>query len=101
MSSGQSIYEDDFQFKANFDDENGVRCFAISIPGPHAIQLLIHLPLGYPTTDAPVAEVYESFGLTNAQRDQIIQDLVRAVGFRSLRCFDCTTAAHTRCVSVV
>lgn len=53
-----------------------MRCFTIAIPGPHAIQLLVHLPLGYPTADAPIAEVYESFGLTNAQRTQIIHDLV-------------------------
>ncbi|KAF1322708.1 Impact-like protein, partial [Globisporangium splendens] len=71
----QSIYEGAFQLKANFDDAEGVRAFTIAIPGRHAIQLLIHLPFGYPTTDAPVAEVYESFGLTNAQRDQILQDL--------------------------
>lgn len=76
MRLWQSIYEDDFQFKANFDDADCVRCFTIAILGPHAIQLLVHLPLGYPTTDAPIAEVYESFGLTNAQRTQIIHDLV-------------------------
>lgn len=83
MATLQSIYEDDFQFKANFDDASGARCFTIAVPGPHAIQLLIHLPLGYPSTDAPVAEVYDSRGLTNAQREQIIQDLVRPCGCAS------------------
>lgn len=75
--SPQSIYESDFQFKDAFDDPDGVRCFTVAVPGAHAIQLLVHLPLGYPTTDAPIAEVYESRGLTNAQRARILQDLVR------------------------
>ncbi|TYZ57696.1 hypothetical protein PybrP1_008543 [[Pythium] brassicae (nom. inval.)] len=71
----QSIYASDFQFKDAFDDADGVRCFTVAVPGPHAIQLLVHLPLGYPTQDAPIAEVYESLGLTNAQRTRILEDL--------------------------
>lgn len=38
------------------------------MPGRHAIVLLVYIPHGYPTTDAPIAEVYESLGLTNIQR---------------------------------
>lgn len=51
------------------------RSFTISLPGPHAIVLLVHLPQEYPSTDAPIAEVYESFGLTNIQRDRILESL--------------------------
>ncbi|DAZ95629.1 TPA: hypothetical protein N0F65_002258 [Lagenidium giganteum] len=71
----QSIYDDAFQTVERFENSNGVRSFTVSIPGPHAIQLLVHLPVGYPSSDPPVAEVYESFGLTQKQRDQIIEDL--------------------------
>jgi hypothetical protein len=39
--------------------------------------LLVHLPKGYPSADPPIAEVYESFGLTNAERDAILENLVR------------------------
>lgn len=68
----------------SYDDPEGARCFVVSIPGPHAIRLRVHLPLGYPSNDAPIAQVTESFGLTNRQRDEIIDDLVRIhplVGF--------------------
>lgn len=71
----QSIFEDEFQLNRDFDDLNGARSFTIKIPGPYAIVLLVHLPRGYPSTDAPVAEVRESFGLTHEQRDQIVEKL--------------------------
>ncbi|ETM38642.1 hypothetical protein, variant 1 [Phytophthora nicotianae] len=71
----QSIFEDEFQLKSDLDQPGVARSFTISVPGPHAIVLLVHLPQGYPSTDAPIAEVYESFGLTNVQRDEILEDL--------------------------
>ncbi|KAG7401986.1 hypothetical protein PHYBOEH_008507 [Phytophthora boehmeriae] len=71
----QSIFEDDFKLKADFDHPGATRSFTIAVPGPHAIVLLVHLPLGYPSTDPPIAEVYESFGLTNAQRDETLENL--------------------------
>ncbi|OWZ12244.1 Impact [Phytophthora megakarya] len=71
----QSIFEDEIQLKTDLDQPGVARSFTISVPGPHAIVLLVHLPQGYPSTDAPIAEVYESFGLTNAQRDGIIENL--------------------------
>ena len=58
-----------------FEGDNGIRSIQVSIPGAHEIKLLLHLPQGYPSTDAPVAEVCESFGLTTAQRDAIVDDL--------------------------
>lgn len=73
----QSIYEDSVQLKEGFDGADGVQSLAVIIGGPHAIELLIHLPVGYPSTDAPIAEVYESFGLSNSQREEIVADLVR------------------------
>ncbi|KAL4095245.1 hypothetical protein PRIC1_008622 [Phytophthora ramorum] len=71
----QSIFEDEFQLKNDLDQPGVARSFTISVPGPHAIVLLVHLPQGYPSTDAPVAEVYESLGLTNAQRREILENL--------------------------
>ncbi|KAG1693684.1 hypothetical protein DVH05_023086 [Phytophthora capsici] len=71
----QSIFEDEFQLKSDLDQPGVARSFTISIPGPHAIVLLVHLPRGYPSTDSPIAEVYESFGLTNAQREEILDNL--------------------------
>ncbi|CAH0473968.1 unnamed protein product [Peronospora belbahrii] len=71
----QSIYEDKMKVQSDLDQYNRKRSVTISIPGPHLIVLLVHLPQGYPSTDAPIAEVYESFGLTNAQRDEILKKL--------------------------
>lgn len=71
----KSIFEDEIQLKSDLDQPGVARSFTISVPGPHAIVLLVHLPRGYPSTDAPIAEVYESFGLTNAQRDEILENL--------------------------
>jgi hypothetical protein len=72
----QSIYDGAVQLKADLDQRGGARSLTVDIAGPHAIQLLVHLPVGYPSTDAPVAEIYESFGLSNAQRDEIVSELV-------------------------
>ncbi|KAG6618888.1 Impact-like protein [Phytophthora cinnamomi] len=71
----QSIFEDDIQLKSDLDQPGVARSLTISVPGPHAIVLLVHLPRGYPSVDPPIAEVYESFGLTNAQRDEILENL--------------------------
>ncbi|CEG42479.1 Uncharacterized conserved protein [Plasmopara halstedii] len=71
----RSIFEDAFCLKADLDNSGLVRSFTISLGGPHAIVLLVHLPQGYPSIDAPIAEVYESFGLTNIQRDEILECL--------------------------
>lgn len=76
MLRAQSIYDDAVQLKSDFDQRGGARSLTVDVAGPHTIQLLVHLPVGYPSTDAPIAEVYESFGLSNAQRDEIIGDLV-------------------------
>lgn len=76
----QSIYEDDVQLDPNYDDPEGARCFVVAVPGPHAIRLRVHLPRGYPSKDPPIAQVAESFGLTDVQRDEIINDLVRVLG---------------------
>lgn len=73
----QSIFEDEIELKSDLDQPGVARSFTISVPGPHSIVLLVHLPQGYPSTDPPIAEVYESFGLTNAQRDEILENLVR------------------------
>ena len=73
----QSIFEEAITLKSDLDRPNLVRSFTISVPGPRSIVLLVHLPQGYPSTDAPVAEIYESVGLTNTQRDEIIQNLVQ------------------------
>ncbi|KAE9031491.1 hypothetical protein PF004_g48 [Phytophthora fragariae] len=71
----QCIFEDEFQLKSDLDQPGVARSFTVSVPGPHAIVLLVHLPQGYPSEDPPIAEVYESFGLTNAQRDEILDNL--------------------------
>ncbi|KAE9362505.1 hypothetical protein PF008_g49 [Phytophthora fragariae] len=71
----QAIFADEFQLSADFDQTHGACSFTINVPGPHSIVLQVHLPSGYPSTDAPVAVVQESFGLTNAQRDQITTKL--------------------------
>ncbi|KAG6618885.1 Impact-like protein [Phytophthora cinnamomi] len=71
----QAIFADEFQLSDGFDQSHGARSFTIEVPGPHSIVLQVHLPNGYPSTDAPVAVVQESFGLTNAQRDQITTKL--------------------------
>ncbi|KAJ0392265.1 hypothetical protein P43SY_006027 [Pythium insidiosum] len=71
----QSIFEDDVQLHGDYDDPGSSRSLGISIPGPHSIQLTVHLPSTYPSDDAPVAIISESFGLTNAQRDAILGDL--------------------------
>ncbi|GLD94483.1 hypothetical protein PINS_up003094 [Pythium insidiosum] len=71
----QSIFEDDVQLHGDYDDPGSSRSLGIKIPGPHSIQLTVHLPSTYPSHDAPVAIISESFGLTNAQRDAILADL--------------------------
>ncbi|CAI5711269.1 hypothetical protein KXD40_001515 [Peronospora effusa] len=71
----QTIFDNEITLKSDSDQTSGTRSITISVPGLHSIVLLVHLPQGYPSTDAPVAEIYESFGLTNAQRDEIIQNL--------------------------
>ncbi|KAJ0393501.1 hypothetical protein ATCC90586_010050 [Pythium insidiosum] len=73
--STASIFEDDVQLHGDYDDPGSSRSLGISIPGPHSIQLTVHLPSTYPSHDAPVALISESFGLTNAQRDAILGDL--------------------------
>ncbi|CAH0490542.1 unnamed protein product [Peronospora farinosa] len=71
----QTIFDNEITLKSDSDQLSVTRSITISVPGPRSIVLLVHLPQGYPSTDAPVAEIYESFGLTNAQRDEIIQNL--------------------------
>lgn len=70
----QCIYEGSVSLREDLAGET--RSLSIAVGGPHAIELLVHLPVGYPSQDAPIAEVYESLGLSNAQRDEIIDDLV-------------------------
>jgi hypothetical protein len=65
----QAIFADEFRMSGG--------SFTLAVPGPYSIVLQVHLPRGYPSTDAPVAVVKESLGLTNAQRDQITGELVR------------------------
>lgn len=65
--------------KTDYDNPGSSRSYSVSIPGPHSIVLSIHLPLTYPSLDAPIAVVSESFGLTESQCDAIIDDLVRAM----------------------
>ncbi|CAI5746384.1 unnamed protein product [Peronospora destructor] len=71
----QAIFKDEIKLKSDLNQSSTTRSLTISVPGPRSIVLLVHLPQGYPSTDAPVAEIYESFGLTNAQQDKIIQNL--------------------------
>ncbi|TMW68372.1 hypothetical protein Poli38472_005840 [Pythium oligandrum] len=71
----KSIFEDDIQLNDDYDNPGSSRSFTVAIPGPHSILLTVHLPSTYPSEDAPIAIVSESFGLTNAVRDEITQDL--------------------------
>ncbi|CAK4075678.1 unnamed protein product [Aphanomyces euteiches] len=70
----QSIYGDDFAWA---DSETFAQCksFFMSIPGDFCLRLLIHLPTTYPSHDPPIAEVYESFGVSTTECEAIIQDL--------------------------
>ncbi|OQR95288.1 impact [Thraustotheca clavata] len=47
----------------------------MKIPGDFCLTLLVHLPATYPSNDPPIAEIYESFGVTTTQRDQLVQEL--------------------------
>ncbi|KAF0697926.1 Aste57867_11423 [Aphanomyces stellatus] len=79
----QAIYGDDFSWA---DAETYAQCksFFMSVPGDFCVQLLIHLPATYPSHDAPIAEVYESFGVTTNECEALVHDLsvifARSVG---------------------
>ncbi|KDO33676.1 hypothetical protein SPRG_19286 [Saprolegnia parasitica CBS 223.65] len=69
----QAIYGDDFTWA----DATGEAqtSFFMAVPGDFCLQLLVHLPAAYPSHEPPIAEVYESFGVTTAQRDELLADL--------------------------
>ncbi|OQR90397.1 impact-like protein [Achlya hypogyna] len=69
----QAIYGDDFAWAV--ESGEGQKSFFMTVPGDFCLQLLVHLPATYPSQEPPIAEVYESFGVTTAERDELVADL--------------------------
>ncbi|ETV86021.1 hypothetical protein, variant 1 [Aphanomyces astaci] len=71
----QAIYEHDFEWADHEVYAAPCKSFYMSIPGDFCLRLLIHLPSDYPSRSCPIAEVYESFGVSSSDCDAIIHNL--------------------------
>ncbi|ETW07826.1 hypothetical protein, variant [Aphanomyces invadans] len=73
----QAIFEHDFEWADQEIYGTQGKSFYVLIPGDYCLRLLIHLPSDYPSRSPPIAEVYDSFGVSSSECDAIIQDLTK------------------------
>ncbi|RHY11448.1 hypothetical protein DYB25_001578 [Aphanomyces astaci] len=74
-TASKAIYEHDFEWADHEVYAAPCKSFYMSIPGDFCLRLLIHLPSDYPSRSCPIAEVYESFGVSSSDCDAIIHNL--------------------------